>query len=151
VPESDVYDCHDYEQDPVVFAAHHGNLATGTPYRNGPEDPGWSVPFGGQPFFVSEFGGIWWNPDVGPDEDSWGYGDRPANIEDFYRRFHALCDTLLDNPRMFGYCYTQLTDVYQEQNGIYTFERDAKFDLEKLRKIQSRPAAIEKWVRGEPS
>ena len=50
---------------------------------------------------------------------------------------------LLDNPHMFGYCYTQLTDVYQEQNGIYTFDRRAKFDLERLRRIQGRAAAIE--------
>jgi beta-glucuronidase len=45
---------------------------------------------------------------------------------------------------MFGYCYTQLTDVYQEQNGIYTFDRQPKFDLARLRAIQQRPAAIEK-------
>ncbi len=44
---------------------------------------------------------------------------------------------------MFGYCYTQLTDIFQEQNGIYRFDRSAKFDLERLRKSQSRAAAIE--------
>ena len=51
---------------------------------------------------------------------------------------------LLDNPPMFGYCYTQLTDVFQEQNGIYTFDRRAKFDVERIRRAQQRPAAIEK-------
>ena len=45
---------------------------------------------------------------------------------------------------MFGYCYTQITDVFQEQNGIYYFDRRAKFDQERLKAIQSRPAAIEK-------
>ena len=44
---------------------------------------------------------------------------------------------------MFGYCYTQLTDVYQEQNGIYTFDRQSKFDLDRIRAIQQRLAAIE--------
>jgi hypothetical protein len=44
---------------------------------------------------------------------------------------------------MFGYCYTQLTDVFQEQNGIYTFDRKHKFDLPRLRTIQGRTAAIE--------
>jgi beta-glucuronidase len=44
---------------------------------------------------------------------------------------------------MFGYGYTQLTDVFQEQNGIFTFDRSAKFDLQRLRSIQARPAAIE--------
>ena len=55
----------------------------------------------------------------------------------------ALTGLLLDNPYMFGYCYTQLTDVSVEQNGIYTFDRRAKFDLERLHQIQCRPAAFE--------
>ena len=70
----------------------------------------------GQPFFVSEFGGIWWNPDVKEGEDSWGYGERPQSLEEFYDRFARLCATLLDDAAHFGYCYTQLTDIYQEQN-----------------------------------
>ncbi len=39
---------------------------------------------------------------------------------------------------MFGYCYTQLTDVFQEQNGIYRFDRRAKFDLGRLHAAQTR-------------
>jgi len=143
VPEADVYDCHDYEQDPEKFQAHHAGLAGGTPFTNGPKDRSWSIPYRGQPFFVSEFGGMWWNPDAKRSEDSWGYGERPQTVKEFYGRFEALCSALLDNPHMFGYCYTQLTDVYQEQNGIYTFDRRPKFDLERLRRIQQRPAAVE--------
>jgi hypothetical protein len=45
---------------------------------------------------------------------------------------------------MFGYCFTQLTDVFQEKNGIAGFDRVPKFDLELLRAIQARPAAIER-------
>ena len=48
-----------------------------------------------------------------------------------------------DNPLMFGYCYTQLTDVYQEQKDVYTFDCQPKFDLERLRQTQQRYAAIE--------
>jgi len=55
-----------------------------------------------------------------------------------------LCNVLLDNPLMFGYCYTQLTDVFQEQNGIFFFDRSAKFDLKRLKRIQTKKAAIEK-------
>ena len=126
VPDADVYDCHDYEQDPVRFRVNHaavpGALA--------------SVPYRGQPFFVSEFGGTRWGPDAGSGDDSWGYGDTPATVEDFYGRFEGLCRALLDNPRVAGYCYTQLTDVYQEQNGLYTFDRKPKFDLARLRRAQ---------------
>ncbi len=44
---------------------------------------------------------------------------------------------------MFGYCYTQLTDVFQEQNGVYRFDRGTKLDVERIRAAQTRPAAIE--------
>ncbi len=44
---------------------------------------------------------------------------------------------------MFGYCYTQLTDVFQEQNGIYRFDRGVKLDVARVRAAQLRPAAIE--------
>lgn len=143
VAGADVYDCHDYTQDPDQFQAHHAGLANGNPYYNGPADEGWSIPYQGQPFFVSEFGGIWWNPDVKPGEDSWGYGERPQTLDEFYARFERLCTILLKDANMFGYCYTQLTDVYQEQNGIYTFDRQRKFDMARIRSVQQRPAAIE--------
>jgi beta-galactosidase/beta-glucuronidase len=143
VPEVDVYDSHDYEQDPARFAANQAGLAAGQPFVNRHGKQEISFPYRGQPYFVSEFGGTWWNPDVRPGEESWGYGTRPQTLEDFYNRFTALAGILLENPDMFGYCYTQLTDVFQEQNGVYTFERRPKFDLHRLRAIQQRPAAIE--------
>ena len=55
--------------------------------------------------------------------ESWGYGERVRDEEGFYARFEGLTGVLLDDPRMFGYCYTQLTDVFQEENGIYRFDR----------------------------
>jgi hypothetical protein len=143
VSETDIYDCHDYTQNPDTFRVNHANVAAGVPFYNRRDNEIWSTPYLGQPFFVSEFGGIWWNPNARPDEDSWGYGERPRSIEEFYTRFEGLCAVLLDDPAMFGYCYTQLTDVYQEQNGIYTFDRREKFDMTRIRNAQQRPAAIE--------
>ena len=58
---------------------------------------------------------------------------------------------LLDNPGMFGYCYTQLTDIYQEQTGIYKFDRSGKFDRARLRAAQQRPAAIERSSAAPPA
>lgn len=154
VLETDIYDCHDYNQDPTIFKANHAHVAEGKPYYNvhktitsvetmRTETEMWSLPYTGQPFFVSEFGGIRWNPDAVPSEESWGYGKPPRTIEEFYTRFEDLCAVLLDDPAMFGYCYTQLTDVFQEQNGIYFFDRTTKFDMERIRAAQVRPAAIE--------
>ncbi len=45
---------------------------------------------------------------------------------------------------MFGYCHTQLADVFQEQNGLYKFNRRAKFGAARLHAIQTAPAAIER-------
>ena len=153
VPEADVYDSHDYTQDPETFRQRHAGLAAGAPYENDGGQWGlsarmigsirWSIAYGGQPYFVSEFGGIWWNPDVKEDEDSWGYGTRPRDLDEFYDRFEKLCAILLDDVNMFGYCYTQLTDIYQEQNGIYKFDRGRKFDMDRIRAAQIKPAAIE--------
>ncbi|HVU12686.1 MAG TPA: hypothetical protein VHD90_15495 [Phototrophicaceae bacterium] len=151
IAESDIYDSHDYEQDVDRFRATHAGLAQEKPYlnemdhpRNEKGDKAISIPYGGQPYFVSEFGGIWWNPKAKEGEDSWGYGNRPKSLDEFYARFEGLFDVLLDDPKMFAYCYTQLTDVWQEQNGIYTFDRQPKFDLDRIRAIQQKQAAIEK-------
>jgi beta-galactosidase/beta-glucuronidase len=144
IRDVDIWDCHDYEQRPEVLASNQAGLSDGKPFQNGPADRPWNIPYHGQPFFVSEFGGTWWNPKVGPDDPSWGYGERPRTIEEFYERFNRLCGALLDNPDMFGYCYTQLTDVFQEQNGIYFFDRSSKFDIARIRTSQQRRAAIEK-------
>ena len=153
VPEADVYDSHDYTQDPEAFRQRHAGLAQGDPYLNSPESwalPArmignirWSIPYRGQPYFVSEFGGIWWNPEVREGEDSWGYGESPRDLEEFYDRFEKLCAILLGDGNMFGYCYTQLTDIYQEQNGIYKFDRRVKFDMDRIRAAQQKRAAIE--------
>ncbi|MEN6479702.1 MAG: sugar-binding domain-containing protein [Anaerolineales bacterium] len=147
---ADVYDCHDYEQDPARFAANHAGLAEGKPFMNGRPPRGrwetprpWSIPYAGQPFFVSEFGGIWWNPQAEHGRDSWGYGERCRTVEEVYARFEGLCNVLLGDPNMFGYCYTQLTDIDQEQNGVLYFDRTPKLDLERLRRVQQQPAAIE--------
>jgi hypothetical protein len=142
VLETDVYDSHTYEQDPEKFRAQLAGLAKGKPYIVTYGNIS-NTPYLGQPYFVSEFGGIWWNPDAKEGEASWGYGNRPTSIEEFYARFEGLCDVLLDDAKMFGYCYTQLSDVFQEQNGMVRFDRSLKFDMERLRKAQSRRAAIE--------
>ncbi|MFD0482687.1 glycoside hydrolase family 2 protein [Kineococcus sp. GCM10028916] len=160
VLESDVWDSHNYTQDPAKFAEEMSGLPQGRPHTNygghegdyGVEGIPWSLPYQGQPWFCSEFGGIWWRPDVAasnPEVDrgatsSWGYGEPPRTEEEFHHRFEGLTGVLLNDPLMFGYCYTQLTDVFQEQNGVYSFDRSDKLDVARVRAAQQRPAAIEK-------
>jgi beta-galactosidase/beta-glucuronidase len=145
VIETDVYDSHNYEQDPQKFARQMRGTGDGKPFVNLHNDRPMSLPYNGQPYFCSEFGGTWWSNDATHDQRlSWGYGQHPTSREEAQDRVEALIRILLEDPDMFGYCYTQLTDVFQEQNGIYTFDRRPKFDLERLRKLQTSPAAIER-------
>ena len=145
VRESDIYDSHDYEQNPEKFGEKMAGLKDGKPFiNNGWDNKPTNIPYGGQPYFCSEFGGIWWNPAAFDNKESWGYGERVKSLEEFYARFEGLCDVLLNDPKMFGYCYTQLTDIYPEENGVYTFDRKPKFDNEKLKAVQTKKAAIEK-------
>ncbi len=148
----DVYDSHNYEQDPATFAAIMSGLATGDPYVNDHDGHTISLPYEGQPYFCSEYGGIWWNAEeaaraaAAQTQDrsgSWGYGERVRDLDEFYARFAGLTDALLDDRRMFGYCYTQLTDTFQEENGLFDFHRRPKFDTARLHAIQTRAAAYE--------
>ena len=82
--------------------------------------------------YLSEYGGIQWDTDgVG----GWGYGNGPKTIEEFYERYEYLTKALVDSPYICGFCYTQLYDVEQEVNGIYTYERKPKFDMDRIKKI----------------
>ena len=53
-------------------------------------------------------------------------------------RVSQLVDALLSFSQIAGYCYTQLTDVEQEVNGLLTIDRQPKADLERLRQIFTR-------------
>ncbi|HDZ19969.1 hypothetical protein LCGC14_0095490 [marine sediment metagenome] len=146
---TDVWDSHDYDfaSKPDEWAAHHDQLAEGQPHVNAPS---WlskpiNGPYGGQPYFCSEIGGVWWAPrnkELGRSE-SWGYGERPETLERYLELFKFYCDRFLDHPLIFGYCWTQLTDTGSEQNGVVYQDRTDKLDLDLLREIQSRQAAIE--------
>jgi beta-galactosidase/beta-glucuronidase len=137
IPNPDVLDAHDYEENPAKFrGTWEGAFASGV---LAPQFRGGSRLQSPVPFFMSEFGGIGWNIAQG----GFGYGETPKDVEAFFTRFKGVCDAMLDNPHVFGYSYTQLTDVEQENNGLYYYNRKPKFDVERLRKIQARPAAYE--------
>lgn len=154
---SEVYDIHDYDQDTQSFQARWDGLTdrireTGgvipaeDPFFNSaPEGPSGRAPFFNQPYdnqpiFISEYGGIRWPDDT---VEGWGYGNAPATPEEFFARYKGLTEALLNNPEIFGFCYTQLYDVEQEVNGLYTYGRAQKFDISLIRKINQQKAAIE--------
>ncbi len=140
-PRTDVYDSHDYDQNPDSFAARYSGFSkTGVrPFNNVPSDA--RSAYLGQPYFVSEYGGM--RLDSAPSEGAVGWGYGQTDLKGFLQRYKALTDALLDNPNMFGFCYTQLTDVEQEQNGIYRYDRSAKYDPKLVHAINTRKAAYE--------
>ena len=77
------------------------------------------------------------------DATAWGYGKSVEGEEDFFNRLEGLTDVLLENKDIFAYCYTQLTDVEQEQNGLLTYDRQFKFEPERFKRIFAKKAAIE--------
>ena len=68
---------------------------------------------------------------------SWGHGDhvRPKSIQEVYDRMDSLTEVVLKTKHIQGFCYTQLTDVEQETNGVYLYDRKTKFNMNKIKKI----------------
>ncbi|MCL2499757.1 MAG: beta-galactosidase [Defluviitaleaceae bacterium] len=137
---TDVYDVHDYEQDIEKFRGHYARLKKGEAH-----DPhSYRQRFGGQPYFVSEYGGARWAPEA--DKDSWGYGNAPKTEEEFADRYKGLTETLINAEGICALCYTQLYDVEQEKNGLFTYDRQKKFSDETYARIKAaneQKAAIE--------
>ncbi len=139
---TDIYDVHDYEQNVEVFKNHYDELANGGELWDQVNHRGTGVrqQYDGKlPVFISEYGGIGWTKE----EKAWGYGNMPKSEEEFIERFRGLTSAILDNPRIMGLCYTQLTNVEQEQNGLYTYDRQPKFDVKIFKEILTQKAAIE--------
>lgn len=143
---TDIYDQHDYDQNPENFRKSYIGY-------NGNEDSfkllhkNDQVYIPGLPFFMSEFGGIQWIPESNQKDaagNAWGYGNAPATEEEFFARYEGLVAALLEAPNIMGFCYTQLYDVEQEVNGLYTYSREKKFDdYSRIIAANTKKAAIE--------
>lgn len=139
---TDIFDVHDYIQDPKQFAECYSEVSKGVVkdhIERNPAFDGRQKYDGKLPVFVSEYGGIKWSEK----ENAWGYGEGPKTKEEFLERLEGLTDVILKNECIMGFCYTQLTDVEQECNGLYNYDRTPKFEAEKIKKIFTKKAAIE--------
>ena len=129
---TDVFSVHQYMQDPAELEKW---LSPVDGHVRQHDLANREVEYDGQPYLVDEYGGIKWVVGQEFSEISWGYGNAPKTIEEFYSRLEGLTDVILGFDHICGYCYTQLTDVEQEQNGIYNYDRTPKFDMEKIRVV----------------
>ena len=137
--ETDIFDTHDYEQSGEVYEQRYQPGAElYDQFAKGPRR-GQQQYDGKLPMFVSEYGGIGWSVA----NTGWSYGNAPKTEEEFIERYTRLTTALMKNPEHMGFCYTQLTDVEQEQNGLYTYHRVPKFPTEIISAVNRQPAAIE--------
>lgn len=144
--KTDIYDVHDYSYDVEFFKNNYERLMTeGYLYEHVLNDNPGRQKYGGQPVFISEYGGIKWVSDQSI--KSWGYGEDVKTPEEFADRYVGLTDVIVSNSKMFGFCYTQLYDIEQEQNGLYTYDRERKFTDEiydRIIAVNTKVAEIEK-------
>ncbi len=140
--KTDIWAVHDYTREYDKLVANHTFKPGVEPYRNEPKK-GFLAKYNGQPYMVDEFGGLPWIKES-ERSSSWGYGSNIDKIEDFYNILEKEIDALKACKHVVGFCYTQLTDVEQEKNGIYYYDRTKKFDTERIRKIFEKiPSIIE--------
>ena len=86
----------------------------------------------GEPIIFSEYGGVAMKKDAAG--ENWGYGESAKGDEEFYNRINVLTQGIFKCPFQ-GYCYTQLSDVQQEVNGLLDEDHNPKFNVEKLYEI----------------
>lgn len=142
---SDIITLHDYEEDgDVFFNRYNHNLEKimtseiyHSQFRSAMAE---GYAYKGQPIIISEFGGIAFS---GGGEGDWGYGHTVSTREEFLKRFDKITTAIKKLPYVVGYCYTQVSDVQQEINGLLNKDHEYKMPPEFLKEINCR----EEYVR----
>ncbi len=132
IEESDILGIHDYDiKNAEEFSVkYNGNY-------DGMYPQGWALfadghKHKGQPVLLTEFGGIAFVSEQ--KGEAWGYGNGAKNAEELLERLEQLINGIAQTEFQ-GYCYTQLTDVQQEVNGLLYADRTPKVDLNNLKNI----------------
>lgn len=134
---SDILTLHDYEQDGGKLHARYNSMLKITEGSSENDQP---LPFAdgyayrGQPIMISEFGGTAY---VCDEKRGWGYGNGVKSDGEFLARFGALVSAI-DSLNISGFCYTQITDVEQEVNGLLYEDRTPKVPIEEIAKRNKR-------------
>lgn len=130
--KTDLLTIHDYEWKKDVLKNRYSsmeNILSTKHSGRGMFAQGWR--YEGQPVIVSEFGGISYQKG---NWKGWGYSSASSD-EDFARRYYDVVSALLESPLVQGFVYTQITDVEQEINGVMTYDRKPKIDVEIIKAI----------------
>lgn len=134
---SDIITLHDYDDNIMRFTERYADknaiLSNEVPFNMDRFAFADGYKYNGQPIIISEYGGIAFS-----DEGGWGYGKQMKDEDEFIERFDKITSSIKEIPYVCGYCYTQITDVQQEVNGLYTEERKAKVDIKKIKRINEK-------------
>jgi len=132
---SDIITLHDYEESGDKFLKRYANnkdaiTTNEISHMNAKYAMAQGYAYRGQPIILSEFGGIAFKSESG-----WGYGNQVDSEESFLARFRSITQAIKDVDYICGFCYTQVTDVQQEVNGLLHEDRTPKIAMEKIRAI----------------
>ena len=136
---TDIIGIHDYDDQPARIQQRYGLDEIETKLLKHERPGGRVLTLGGQdvttdrPIMITEFGGIAFGGDR---QHTWGYS-RSGNGDDFLKRYRELLETVRNLPALAGFCYTQLTDTYQEVNGLLYADRTPKAPLHLLAQATS--------------
>lgn len=133
---TDLFAIHDYARTGGDLEAKYKDFAaTGVIPANSREVNAPGYKYNGTPLYLSEFGGIAYiPPGAHVPEESWGYSGVEKSPETAINRLQSLFGSIAKLP-FAGLCYTQLTDVEQEVNGLMTYDRKPKFDVAQVKTI----------------
>lgn len=136
---SDILTLHDYEEEGKVFEEYYVEyreeiMNTKAYHCDSKSAMANGYEYKGQPVIISEYGGIAFNND----DSGWGYGNKVSCQEEFIRRFDDITTAMKKVPYVCGYCYTQVTDVQQEINGLMDIDRNYKVNPEVIKEINMR-------------
>ncbi|MDP9430098.1 MAG: glycoside hydrolase family 2 [Actinomycetota bacterium] len=126
---------HDYAQDPALLADRYATGPDLERAATGRRPDGYLTDLdragvAGRAVVLSEFGGVALRD---PADQGWGYADA-TSAEDLLARYRAQWAAVHRSDALTGACWTQLTDTYQEVNGLLTMDREPKCDLDALRR-----------------
>ena len=138
--KTDIFSLHDYAAEGDILARHFADRAQieriacdhHMAYAEGVK------PTGQEAFILTEYGGIAFN-EADSEEGAWGYHDKVRDEEAFFARYAGQQAAIRAIPYCQGYCYTQLTDVQQEINGLLTPDRRPKVDPEHFSSLTTNP------------
>lgn len=134
INEGDFYGIHDYTPieemlNPAYFDSLQALLSTSAQKKRCLVDGAQPQE---KPCLITEYGGIAFDDGSG---SSWGYFGKVKDENEFLKRFQNITEAFLKLPYIQGLCYTQLTDVFQEKNGLLDMDRNPKIDPKKIASI----------------